>query len=374
MLTVASVSANFDFKGYRDFIGVYGALEPDRFIYRGMSVSIESLNEGTATDGPRLLWSFSISGAAPSGGLLGSVSYVLEIGTGAGKKSFVIDNPGTNRSFNFRNHGFSWSVDDRVPVRLVRVAARATAASVTSSPASGATYGAGETVTVRLAMDGAVLVTGRPHVWLNVGADRRQAVYSGPVGTATSVLDFSYVVRSEDFDADGVGLCAPGGAGCGSIHLNGGTIQSAIGETDAQLVHPVLRAQSSHKVDGTPLIIALPTGCAGASNEVRVPSDWALKPSDVSAGGKFRLLFVTSTLANANRTNIASYNDIVRGVPGGACVDPTVQGRFPGGGQHVERGRAGQHLHHRDRSADPLAERQQGSRQLRGFLRRRLGR
>ena len=81
-------------------------------------------------------------------------------------------------------------------MRLVRVAARATAASVTSSPASGTTYGAGETVTVRLAMDEAVLVTGRPHVWLDVGAGRRQAVYSGPVGTATSVLDFSYVVRS----------------------------------------------------------------------------------------------------------------------------------------------------------------------------------
>ena len=152
------------------------------------------------------------------------------------------------------------------------------------SGASGAGRRAGETVTVRLAMDGAVLVTGRPHVWLDVGADRRQAVYSGPVGTATSVLDFSYVVRSGDFDPDGVGLCAPGGAGCGSIHLNGGTIQSTIGETDAQLVHPALRAQSRHKVDGTPLIIALPTGCADASDEIRVPSDWALKPSAVSAG------------------------------------------------------------------------------------------
>ena len=162
-------------------------------------------------------------------------------------------------------------------------------------------------------MDGAVLVTGRPHVWLDVGADRRQAVYSGPVGTATSVLDFSYVVRSGDFDPDGVGLCAPGGAGCGSIHLNGGTIQSTIGETDAQLVHPALRAQSRHKVDGTPLIIALPTGCADASDEIRVPSDWALKPSAVSAGGKFRLIFVSSPSRKATSSNIADYNRFVQG-------------------------------------------------------------
>ena len=266
---------------------------------------------------------------------------MLEIGTGAEKKSFAIDNPGDNNEFFFRNHGFTWSVDDRVPVRLVR-ATRATAASVTSSPARGATYGAGETVTVRLAMAEAVLVTGRPHVWLDVGVGRRQAVYSGPVGSVTSVLDFSYVVRSGDFDGDGVGLCAPGGAGCGSIHLNGGTIRAEFDETDAQLVHPALGPQSGHKVNGTPLIIALPTGCAGASEEIRAPSDWALKPSTVSAGGKFRLL--ARHLGRAH-CRILEH----RGIQppralldvGGTCVDPALQWWVPGGGQHVERGRAG---------------------------------
>ena len=197
-------------------------------------------------------------------------------------------------------------------MRLVRAAPRATAASVTSSPARGTTYGAGETVTVRLAMAEAVLVTGRPHVWLDVGVGRRQAVYSGAIGTSTTNLDFSYVVRSEDFDPDGVGLCAPGGAGCGSIHLNGGTIRAVADETDAQLVHPTLGPQSGHKVNGTPLIIAPPTGCAGASNEIRVPSDWALKPSAVSAGGKFRLLAVTSDQRTAESSNIAAYNRFVQ--------------------------------------------------------------
>ena len=49
-------------------------------------------------------------------------------------------------------------------------------------------------------MNDDVLVTGRPHVLLNVGAARRQAVYVGPIGTATDVLEFSYVVQAGDFD------------------------------------------------------------------------------------------------------------------------------------------------------------------------------
>ena len=308
VLTVGSSPTNF--RGFNVFDD-YGALEPDHFIYRGESVSVLRFNEGTATQGPRLDFVISVPADTPEG-LLGPVSYVLEIGTGAGKKSFAIDNPGDDLSFNFRNHGFTWSVGDLVPVRLVRAAPRATAASVTSSPASRTTYGAGETVTVRLTMSEAVRVTGRPHVWLDVGAGRHQAVYIGAIGTSTTNLDFSYVVQADDFTANGVGLCAPGGAGCGSIHLNGGTIRAAFDETDAQLVHSALGAQSRHKVDGTPLIIALPTGCAGASNEMRVPSDWALKPSEVSVGGKFRLLFVTLLERTATSSNIADYNSFVQ--------------------------------------------------------------
>ena len=127
VLTVG-VSSSTNFRGFNSFEAFsYGALESNRFIYRGVSVSIESLNEGqTGQSSPRLLFSFSSPFPSPiPGGLLGSVSYVLEIGTGAEKKSFAIDNPGDTRFFTFINHRFTWSVDDRVPVRLVRVAVRA---------------------------------------------------------------------------------------------------------------------------------------------------------------------------------------------------------------------------------------------------------
>ena len=186
--------------------------------------------------------------------------------------------------------------------------AQAVAASISSSPASGSTYGVGETITVRLAMNDDVLVTGRPHVLLNVGAARRQAVYSGPIGSATDVLEFSYAVQVGDFDADGVALCASG-PGCGQIALDGGTIRAAADELAAILRHPALAAQAGHKVDAAAPLPVTPTAC---SAEIEVPSDWALIPSGVASGGKFRLLFVTTTKRNGRSTNIAHYNSFVQ--------------------------------------------------------------
>ena len=189
------------------------------------------------------------------------------------------------------------------------LAQQAQAASISSSPSSGSTYRAGETVTVRLAMNEAVLVTGRPHILLDVGGVRRRAVYSGPIGSSTDVLDFSYTVQAGDLDTDGVGLCVAGRRpGCGSIDLNGGSIRAAGDESAASLGHPALAAQSGHKVDAAPLP-ALSTACA---DEIRVRIDWALKPSSVSAGGTFRLLFVGSVDRNAQSSNIADYNRFVQ--------------------------------------------------------------
>ena len=194
------------------------------------------------------------------------------------------------------------------PSQTVPGNARATVASVSSSPSSGSTYGAGETITVSLAMSEAVLVTGRPFIWLDVGGAQRQGVYSGPIGSSTSVLDFSYTVQAGDFDTDGVGLCARG-AGCRRISLDGGSIRAAGDGSAARLDHPALAAQSGHKVDAARAPLMPPTACA---DEIRVPDDWSLKPTGVSAGGKFRLLFVTSRPRDAASSNIADYNRFVQ--------------------------------------------------------------
>ena len=178
---------------------------------------------------------------------------------------------------------------------------------------------------MRLAMSEAVLVTGRPYVVLDVGGVRHRAVYAGPIGSATDVLDFDYTVQAGDFDTDGVALCGRG-AGCGRIALDGGSIRASYDGSVASLGHPALGAQSGHKADAAAALTLMPpTACA---NEIRVPDDWPLTPSGVSAGGKFRLLFVTSTARDATSSNIADYNRFVqnRAAAGHSSIRPYKDG------------------------------------------------
>ena len=110
-----------------------------------------------------------------------------------------------------------------------------------------------------------------------------------------------------------------------------------------------------------------------AQNEVR--STWALTPSGLADGDQFRLIFITSTGATPRRPTSGSTTPSCRTRRRrGTCGHPALQLAVPGGGVHP-RGRCPrQHGHHRDRGAHLLAERQQGRRQLRGLLRRKLGR
>ena len=221
-----------------------------------------------------------------------------EAGTGTG-----VDLKRTTLTGGGGNH----RVDARPPV--------VTGVSMASSPASGDTYAAGETVTVRLTMreDVTVLLPGRPHVWLEVGGAVRRAEYSGPVGSATRALEFSYTVQEGELDTDGVRLCASDrpGIDCGRIHLNGGTIRAVRGGLDAEPGIPSQSPQAGHKVGVMePTVTAPPTGCTA---EIKVPHGWALVPSGVGDGEKFRLLFITSTRLDARGDRIGSYNQYVQG-------------------------------------------------------------
>ena len=115
--------------------------------------------------------------------------------------------------------------------------------AVSSSPASGDTYGRGETIRVGVEFLFAVTVTGSPRLALTIGSATRQASYAGGSGTRT--LTFAYVAQQADVDADGLGV------GTGALTLNGGTIRSATA-TDAALGlgSHAITAATGHKVNG----------------------------------------------------------------------------------------------------------------------------
>ena len=59
-----------------------------------------------------------------------------------------------------------------------------------------------------------------------------------------------------------------------------------------------------------PLLALLATGAAA---QTVVPDDWPLKPSGLSGGDQFRLMFITSTTRDATSSSIGDYNSFVQG-------------------------------------------------------------
>ncbi len=120
------------------------------------------------------------------------------------------------------------------------------AASVTSAPASGDTYGLGERIEVRVTFARPVVVTGAPQLALGIGSATKQAGYAG--GSGTRALVFGYVVASADADADGISV------GASALSLNGGAIADARdGATAAGLGlgSSAIANAGAHKVDGS---------------------------------------------------------------------------------------------------------------------------
>ena len=62
---------------------------------------------------------------------------------------------------------------------------------------------------------------------------------------------------------------------------------------------------------GDPSNVASATTVVPAATEV--PADWSLKPTGLSTGTQFRLLFLSSTKRNASSTDIADYNTFIQG-------------------------------------------------------------
>ena len=108
---------------------------------------------------------------------------------------------------------------------------------------SGSHYIARQRIRATVRFDRAVTVTGRPQLEFAIGTQQRTARYAR--GSGSQNLEFSYRIKSNDYDSDGVSVPA------GSINLNGGTIQSADGVA-VNLAHPGIPTDSTRKVQGSP--------------------------------------------------------------------------------------------------------------------------
>ena len=119
-----------------------------------------------------------------------------------------------------------------------------TGVSITSAPSANDTYGQGETISVQVAFSHAAEVTAGSPLMLNltVGNATRQASYAS--GSGTKTLTFSYTVRPDDLDADGVSVVPNS--------IQGSIIFRAGSTVSANLTYNAITNAAGHKVNAAP--------------------------------------------------------------------------------------------------------------------------
>ena len=129
----------------------------------------------------------------------------------------------------------------------------AAATEVTSHPASGESYGTGETIRIQVTFSAAVDVTGVPRLKIDMDAPpfgEVWAAYEG--GSGTSSLTFAHTVAESDIAKKGIAVLSS------SLELNGGTIRwtgthadlpVAQLDDDAVLLHWGIGHDSAHNVN-----------------------------------------------------------------------------------------------------------------------------
>lgn len=125
------------------------------------------------------------------------------------------------------------SYPGRVMERLIAVDGVLPVITNASVVSGSKTYGVGDTITLRVVFDDAVIVSGTPSIELTIGDAVRKAAYAA--GNKDTLL-FHYVVEGDDEDTVGVEVG-------GVISLNGGTIKDSTGN-DAELYFELPEAPS----------------------------------------------------------------------------------------------------------------------------------
>ena len=116
--------------------------------------------------------------------------------------------------------------------------------AVTSTPASGNTYLAGEAIEFTVAFSAPVTVTGTPTFAFRLGATTRQAAFTR--GSDSAALVFARTVQAGEVDRDGISWNA------NALALGGGTITKMGATAAASLTHAAQAALAGHRVDAAP--------------------------------------------------------------------------------------------------------------------------
>ena len=137
-----------------------------------------------------------------------------------------------NPSYDGTGHQSGHKVDTRSPA--------ASSIAITTRPANGEAYAAGETISVEVAFNEKVAASGDPYVDLHIGVDTRRATLAADQGLSSSLV-FEYEVQSVDADNDGVDI------GANSLRHSNGSIHDRAGNA-ADLSHDAVAADASQRV------------------------------------------------------------------------------------------------------------------------------
>ena len=118
---------------------------------------------------------------------------------------------------------------------------------IRSSPSNSDTYELGEEIVAWIYFDRRVDATAQARLALTIGSTVRQASHPFGIESGARILTYGYVVQSSDRDLDGISI------GANALTLNGGTIRTHGGNTNASLnlgSHAISNS-ANHKVDGS---------------------------------------------------------------------------------------------------------------------------
>ncbi len=203
-----------------------------------MEREIRTLSYKSGSGSKALVFSYTVTAGDTDETGVSIAAGQIELGTGV-----KIIQKGAATAAILSHSGLSDDASHKVDTTVPEIVA-SNGIAITSTTAP---YTAGEVVQATVTFSDNVTVTGTPQLALQIGSATKNAGYVS--GSGTTALLFEYTVVAADADADGISINAD------ALSLNNGTIGNTAGNA-ATLTHTALRAQASHKVDGTAPTIA----------------------------------------------------------------------------------------------------------------------